>query len=303
MSEDAVGSALLRRYIGRRFQALRLRAGLTQEQVAAALQRSRSTVARLEDGDERVRFRDIDVREHLRLYEATEQDVEMLLALTAETRNGRRKSWWHDYTETALPQWLRLYVSLEDSAERIRNYQPELVPGLLQTRAYADHLHRALPGYLDDEDEIQRRIDVRMKRQTLLTRPRAPHLAVILNEAVLHRPVGGRTLMAEQLAHLLKASEQANISVRVLPYSVGLHGGMYGGSAFMMLEFPDDPVTGQPLEPPLVYVDYLTGAVYLTKPDAIHAHRIAWEDLDRRALDEPESRAAIANAMRVMTPD
>lgn len=302
MSEDAVGSALLRRYIGRRFQALRLRAGLTQEQVAAALQRSRSTVARLEDGDERVRFRDIDVKEHLRLYRASEQDVEMLLALTAETRNGRRKSWWHDYTQTALPNWFGLYVSLEDSAETIRNYQPELVPGLLQTRAYAEQVMRVPANYIDEE-EIQRRVSVRMERQSLLTRPRAPHLAVVLNEAVLHRPVGGRNLMAEQLAHLAKASEQSNVSVRIVPYSAGVHGGMSAAGGFAMLEFPDDPVTGQPLEPPLAYVDSLTGAMYLTKPDEVRAYQLAWEDLDRHALDQAASRAAILTVFEGLPRD
>jgi len=303
MSEDAVGSALLRRYIGRRFQALRVRAGLTQEQVAVALQRSRSTVARLEDGDERIRFRDSDVKATLELYRATEQDSEVLLAMTAETRNGRRKSWWHDYTATALPSWMRLYVSLEDSAETIREYEPELVPGLLQTRAYAEQVMSVPAGYTD-ADEAQRWVSTRMERQSLLTRPRAPHLKVVLTEAVLRPLVGGPELMAEQLAHLAKVSEQANVSVRVVPYSAGMHGGMSAASGgFLMLDFPADPVSGQPLEPPLAYTDSLTGALYLSKPDEVRAYQLVWDDLDRRALDESASRAAIAAAMEGLRRD
>jgi transcriptional regulator with XRE-family HTH domain len=302
MTEDAVGSALLRRYIGRRFQALRVRAGLTQEQAATALQRSRSTVARLEDGDERIRFRDSDVKAILELYRATDQDAERLLALTAETRNGRRKSWWHDYTETSLPPSLALYVALEDGAETIRRYEPELVPGLLQTPAYAREIIGSVPG-LFDEHEIQHRVDVRMQRQVLLARPRAPHLRVVLSEAVLHRLVGDRGLMTDQLRHLVDAGQRGNISVRIVPWSAGAHGGMAAASGgFSLLEFPADSITGQPLEPPLAYVDSLTGAMYLTKPDEVGAYQLAWEDVERAALDGAASRAAIITAMEGLSP-
>lgn len=299
---DMVGSALLRRYIGRRFTGMRLRAGLTQEQAATALQRSRATLARIEDGDDGVRFRDSDVKAMLELFDATPEEGEVLLALTAETRNGRRKSWWHDYTETALPEWFGLYVALEDGAETIREYQSELVPGLLQTRAYAAQVASVPTGYLD-EDEIERRVNVRLARQSVLTRPRAPHLNVILNEVVLDRPVGGHKVMAEQLAHLLEASKQANVSVRVLPTSAGVHGGMAASAAFILLDFPKDSHTGEPLEPPLTYVETLTGAMYLNKPDEVAAYRLAWDDLDRRALDERASQKAITAAMKGHTSD
>jgi len=296
---DMVGSALLRRYIGRRFTALRNRAGLTQDQAAEALQRGRATIGRIEDGDERVRFRDIDVKAMLDLYQAPPEDRELLLALTAETRNGRKKSWWHDYTDTELPEWFELYVLLEDSALTIRDYEPELIPGLLQTRAYAEHVMRTPAGYLDEE-EIQRRVTVRLERQSLLTRPRAPHLDVILNEAVLHRPVGGAEVMAEQLEHLLEVTQRANVSVRILPWSAGVHGGM-AASAFSMLDFPTDPHTGEPLEPPLAYVDTLTGAMYLNKPGEVSAYQLVWDDLGKRALDGTASRKLITTVLEGLT--
>jgi transcriptional regulator with XRE-family HTH domain len=291
-----VGSALIRRHIGRRFVALRAHAALTQEQAAEALQRARATLGRIEDGDERVRFRDIDVRAMLDLYEADPTDRDILLALTAETRNGRKKSWWHDYTETALPAWFGLYVSLEDSAQTISQYESELIPGLLQTRAYAEQINSMPAGYTD-ADEIQRRVNVRLERQSLLTRSRAPHLMAILNEAVLHRPVGGPTVMAEQLDHLIAATERANVSIRILPWSAGVHGGM-GASTFALLDFPADPRTGEPLEPSLVYADTLTGAMYLNKSDEVSAYRLVWADLEKRAVDEPESRKMISAALK-----
>lgn len=296
---DMVGSALLRRYIGRRFAALRHRAGLTQDQAADALQRGRATIGRIEDGDERVRFRDVDVKAMLDLYHASPEDGELLMALTAETRNGRKKSWWHDYTDTALPEWFELYVLLEDNAQTIREYEPELVPGLLQTRAYAEHVMSTPSDYLDEE-EIQRRVTVRLERQSLLTRPRAPHLDVILNEAVLHRLVGGAVVMAEQLKHLLEVTQRANVSVRILPWSAGVHGGM-AASAFAMLDFPTDPHSGEQLEPPLAYVDTLTGAMYLNKPGEVSAYQLVWDDLGKRALDAASSREMITNALEGLT--
>ena len=297
---DTVGSALLRRYIGRRLVSLRQKAGLTQEVAAQRLQRARATLGRMEEGDERVRFRDIEVNAILDLYGASDQDRKLLLALTAETRNGRRKSWWHDYTETALPEWFGLYVSLEDSAEAIRQYEPELVPGLLQTRDYAEQVTRVPAGYIEEE-EIQRRVGVRLERQSLLQRlrPPAPQLKVILNEAALRRPAGSQQIMAQQCAHLLDMSRRPNVSIQILPFAAGLHGGM--ASAFTLLDFPKDPRTNELLEPPLVYVDTLTGAMYLNKPDEVTAYELVWGDLVERALDEEASRKMINSVMEGLT--
>lgn len=296
---DMVGSALLRRHIARQLTALRAKAGFTQEEAARRLDRARATLGRIEDGDERVRFREVDVRAMLDLYNADPETRQMLLALTAETRNGNRKGWWHDYTETALPTWFGLYVSLEDSAQAIREYESELVPGLLQTRAYAEQVTRMPPDYVD-EPEVERRVSVRLQRQSLLTRPNAPHLSVILNEAVLHRPVGSPQVMAEQLRHLADISQRAGVSVRILPWAAGVHGGM-GASTFILLDFPSDPRTGEPLEPTLVYAETLTGAMYLQKPDEVSAHRLVWADLEHRALDEPTSRKMITTAAKGLT--
>lgn len=295
---DEMGSALLRRIIGRRLAGLRKARGLTHEQAAQAIQKGRSTIARIEEGRDGVRLRELDVRALLDLYGASAEDSTLLLALTGETWNGRKKSWWHDYTETTMPAFFGLYVSLEDSAERIKAYEVELVPGLLQTRAYAAQVHRVPEGYVD-EDESQRRVEVRMARQSLLTRPRAPRLEVILNEAALQRMVGigGHGVAAEQAQRLIDASQQANISIRVVPFAHGLHGGMAASTPFTLLDFPRDPHSGEELEPTLAYVDTLTGALYLQKPNEVSAYMLTWEDLDRGALNEDDSRKKVLSLL------
>lgn len=297
MSEIVLGATVIRRQIGRRFGKLRRSAGLTFDQVAKALDRGRSTIQRIEDGDERVRFRELDVRAMLDLYRASEEDVELLLALTAETRNGKQpRGWWHSYTSTALPDWFQLYVALEDSAETIHRYESELVDGLLQTREYAEELFRIGQGNPDDRAEIERLTTVRLERQSLLTRPRAPHVKLVFNESVIRRPIGGADVMVRQLHHVLTVSQQPNVSVRIVPFGVGAHGGAVAGP-FSILDFPDDHRTGEPIEPTLAYVDTLTGAIYLNAPAEVDAYRGVWRDLATRALDEASSSQLIREAM------
>jgi len=294
----SIGTTLLRRHIGRWLTVLRESAGISQDAAAQALQRGSSTIWRIEAGDSRIRFRDVDVDAMCTLYRVSPETRHRLLTMTRETREAPRRAWWHDYTESALPAWFGLYVSLEDSAAMIRQYEQEAVPGLLQTRAYAEAITRMPEGVISDE-EIERRVSVRLERQALLSAPRPPHLRVILNEAVLRRPVGGVDVMVEQLQHMLDVTARFSVSVRVLPYSTGAHSGM--NSAFSMLTFPNAPLSRDPVEPPIAYVDTLTGALYLNKPDEIRAYETVWADLDRRALDEASSREMIKEALEAFS--
>ncbi|MDG4765918.1 helix-turn-helix transcriptional regulator [Solwaraspora sp. WMMD406] len=296
----SIGTTLLRRHIGRWLTVLRESAGISQDAAARALQRGSSTIWRIEAGDERVRFRDIDVTAMCDLYQVSPETRARLLDLTRETRDAPKKAWWHDYTSSALPAWFGLYVSLEDSADTIRQYESELVPGLLQTRRYAEAVNRVLLGYVTEED-IDRRVTVRMERQALLRAPRPPHLRVILNEAVLRRQVGGREAMAEQLRHLLDVIQRYSVSIRILPYSAGVHGGMT--ATFTILNFPNAPLSRDPVEPPLAYVDTLTGALYLNKADEIRAYEMVWSDMESRVLDEESSRHMISDALEALAGD
>ncbi|MFY1699923.1 DUF5753 domain-containing protein [Solwaraspora sp. WMMA2101] len=213
------------------------------------------------------------------------------------TRDAPKRAWWHDYTESALPAWFGLYVSLEDSADTIRQYEPESVPGLLQVRSYAEAVTRLPVGLLTDE-QVARRVKVRLERQGLLASPRPPHLRVMLNEAVLYRVVGGTDVMTEQLRHLIDVTDRHSVSIRVVPYTVGAHGGM--NSAFSFLTFPNAPLSPDPVEPPLIYVDTLTGSLYLNKADEVRAYELVWKDLESRALDESASRDCIRHALEAI---
>ncbi|WP_196231104.1 helix-turn-helix domain-containing protein [Salinispora arenicola] len=278
---------MLRRQLGRKLEALRKAAGLTMEQAAEELDRARATLYRIESGAENVRFRASDVKEMLRLYSASEEDTGLVLAMAAATREN--KNWWHDYIGSGLPRWFQLYIGLEAAATKIRKYQPELIPGLLQTRDYAEQVFQMPGGSIDaaDNNERERAIQLRIERQALLTRFAAPQLSVILNEAVLRRPVGSASIMIEQLHQILKATELPNVTIRVLDFSAGLHAGAMSG-AFSIMEFPEDS-NGRAVEPPVAYLEAATGAIYLDKPHETGAYNSIWADMADRALNESRS--------------
>lgn len=291
MSQAVAGSTMLRRQLGRKLEALRKAAGLTMEQAAEQLDRARATLYRIENGAENVRFRAADVREMLTLYNASDESAELVLAMAAATREN--KNWWHDYIGSGLPRWFQLYIGLEAAASSIRKYQPELVPGLFQTRAYAEQVFQMPGGSIDagDRDEQQRALQLRVERQGLLTRFAAPQLSVVMNEAVLRRPVGSATIMVEQLHQILKAAELPNVTVHVLEFSAGLHAGAMTG-AFSIMDFPLDG-DGKEVEPPVTYLEAATGAVYLDKPHEISAYNSIWANMTDRALNESQSKSLI----------
>ncbi|MEV6774403.1 helix-turn-helix transcriptional regulator [Nocardia sp. NPDC051030] len=291
----SVPTTLLRRRIGRAFKLLREQAGKTLDDAAEDLDRGRATIGRIEQGAETVRFREADVRAMLDLYKAPDELRQQLLALTAETRNGN-KPWWHDYTKTALPEHMRLFIAMENAAEFIRKYEQEVIPGLLQTRRYAETVLDTPRGYATEE-EAAMRVQLRMDRQSVLSKPRAPRLEAILSEAAIRRTVGGPEIMAEQIEHLLTASQQNNISIRVMPFDVGIHGGAVAG-AFSLMDFPPDLEGDVPIEDPLVYADTITGALYLDKPDEVAAYRQVWQDMVERALTDDQTRELLHTVLK-----
>nr|WP_176737944.1 helix-turn-helix transcriptional regulator [Micromonospora inyonensis] len=282
---------MLRRQIGRKFEALRKSAGLTMEQAAERLDRARATLHRIESGAESVRFRKPDVEQMLRLYHASPEDAEVLLAMTAATREN--KNWWHDYIGSGLPRWFQLYVGLEASAASIRQYEAELIPGLLQTRAYAEQVFRLPGGFGNHQDraEHERALEARAQRQRLLTRFAPPQLDLMINEAVLRRVAGSPAIMNEQLRQIIKAAELPNVTLRIVPFSAGLHAGAMSG-AFSILDFPRDS-NGEALEPTITYLEAPTGAVYLDKPHETEVYNAIWSEMAGCALDEQESRDLI----------
>jgi len=288
MAEVQAGSTVPRRQLGRYLRDLRNEAGLTVRAAARQLERSEPTLWRMENG--LTSMRSIEVEAMCRLYGAGEDITKALVALAKETK---ARGWWQAYGDV-VPEWFDLYVGLEAAASRISWYESELVPGLCQTEDYARALIR-LDHQDAADDEIDRYVQLRMGRQAILRRPiDPPVLQVALRESILRCPVGGSPVMAAQLRGLVQASELPNVSLRVVPFAAGLHPGMMSGP-FEVLRFP---VNGGGLEsePPTVYADIYTGAIYLDKKHEVECYDRAFGDIWEIALGEGESRDLIRQA-------
>jgi len=291
MSDNgASGSTVPRRRLGRYLRDLRGEARLTVKAAANALEWSEAKIWRIETGQ--TSMRSLDVEQMCRVYGAPAEFTEALMALAKETKG---RGWWHAYGDV-IPEGFDLYIGLEESASQLCWYSSELVPGLLQTEAYARTLIRADNVGVSD-DEIERRVHVRIARQALLTRVTAtPTIEVMLNEAVLCRPVGGTAVMADQLEKLAEVADYPNVSIGVIPFRAGLHHGLMSGP-FVILRFPTNG-DGREGEPPTVYVDGFTGALYLDKPNEIKRYDGAFHAIRDVALDDQESKRRILLAAR-----
>ncbi|MCX5070688.1 helix-turn-helix domain-containing protein [Micromonospora lupini] len=289
---DDPGSTVPRRQLGRYLRELRENAYVTVTAAARELEWSAPRIWRYETGQ--VSMHPNDVAAMCRVYGASPETIETMRALARETK---AHGWWHSYGE-AIKDWFKLYVGLEAAATRIRHYEANLVPGLLQTVEYMAELIATDQPQMG-EQQRQAKVDVRLRRQRLLARavPRAPRLDVILSEAVLRRPLRDRAAMARQLESLLVSSRQHNISIRVLPFDAGLVRWAQSGT-FTMLDFPSD--VREP-EPTTIYMDGPCGAVYLDKTHEIEIYEDAWRSLGERALSADESRELIAAMAKEMT--
>ncbi|WP_433112516.1 helix-turn-helix domain-containing protein [Micromonospora sp. CA-246542] len=293
---DDIGSTVPRRQLGRLLRQFRNEAGVTLDAAAEALEYSRQKIWRLECGQGSVRV--LDVKAMCELYGVSPEMTEAMRGLAVETKS---KGWWHAYGD-AVPNWFELYVGLESAASRLRGFDESLIPGILQTKGYADALFRR--GRILSDEERERAVQVRLQRQALLLRrlPPAPRLESVLSEAVLRRAVGDPSVMTAQLDLLLKVSELPNVSIRVLPLAVGPQPGAVAGT-FMLLDFPPTKGGRAAPEPSVVYSESLTGALYLDKPDELAAYERVWEGLDAMALDEAESKDMIKRISGEMRHD
>jgi transcriptional regulator with XRE-family HTH domain len=273
-----------RRRLASELRALREVAHLTCEEVAEHLECSASKISRVETG--RVSVSPRDVRDMLSLYGVDPQRLDSLVQLA---RESRQKGWWHAYSDTIQPRFAT-YVGLEDAASEIRTYEVNLVPGLLQTEDYARSVISAgnLTGSLED---VERRVALRMARQPMLLSGRnPPQLWAVLDEAVLHRTVGGPGLMRLQLDHLVEVASRPNVAVQVIPYSAGAHPGM--GKPFVILSFPERA------DPDVVYLEDLTSTLYLEDVDEVDRYNVLFNHLRATALSFEESAALMTSVAK-----
>jgi transcriptional regulator with XRE-family HTH domain len=259
------GSTVRRILLGSQLRRLREGRGVSRQEAGYVIRASESKISRMELG--RVSFKERDVADLLTMYGvADESEREALLRLA---REANAPGWWHRYGDV-LPNWFQTYVGLEEAASLIRTYELQFVPGLLQSEAYAREVIRL--GNADaPSHEIDQRVELRMQRQQRLTAPTAPRLWAILDEAALRRPIGGPEVMRGQVEHLINVSKMSNVTVQVMPFKFGGHAAE--GGAFSILRFPEPDL------PDVVYVETLTGALYLDKHDDVDVYMQAMERL------------------------
>lgn len=283
---ETTGSTVPRRQLGRYLRDLRNRQKITVKTAAEALEWSETKIWRVETGQ--TSLRSLDVEQMCRIYAAPPDMTEALMGLAKETK---AKGWWHAYGDV-IPENFDLYLGLEEASAQLAWYEPELVPGLLQTEGYARTVISADKPDVDPE-EIDRRVQLRIERQALIRRRTAPlKLRAVLNESILRRPVGGRDVMAAQLDALAEAAELPNVRLRVVPFSAGLHHGLMSGP-FEVLRFPRNG-DGQDSEPPTVYVDGYTGDLYLDKAAEVERYADAFEHIWAAAASEAATTRLIA---------
>jgi transcriptional regulator with XRE-family HTH domain len=250
-SNQQGGPTVLRIVLGAQLRRWREAAGITREAAGDAIRASHAKISRLELG--RVGFKERDLVDLLTLYGIT--DVLVREEFLDLARRANARGWWQHHGQVR-PSWFEMYLGLEQAANVIRTYQVQFVPGLLQCEDYARNVitvgHQA-----DAAEEIDRRVQLRMARQKMLTEPGAPQLWAVIDEAALSRPYGPPHVMRAQLDHVLEMAELPNVTVQVLPFLLGGHAA--AGGAFTILRF------AEPDLPDIVYLEHLNSAVYLDK--------------------------------------
>jgi transcriptional regulator with XRE-family HTH domain len=267
---------LRRRKLAAEMRRLREAAGMTIDDAARRAEVSKSTLSRVENA--LVTPRLPALRAILTVYGVDEEATDLLVQLA---REANQRGWWHQYSDVT-PEWFEVYVGLEDAAKELRIYEPLFVHGLLQTEAYAHAVirseHVAQPAPV-----IERRVAMRMDRQSRIPPDNRPLLWVVLDEAVLHREVGGRKIMRDQLDHLLEISEMPRTTLLVLPWTAGSYPSM--GSAFTIMSFQSDP--------DVVFLENRVSALYLEDSERVGSFTLTFDHLRATAESADKTRDLI----------
>lgn len=273
---DLLQQPVRRRALRSSLKRLRKAAGLSVGQAGALIGRSGPTISRMESGETET-IRVPDVRTLCEGYGASPDETARLITLAAENKGAR--SWWQEFG--GAEPWFENLLALEGEASSLSWWQPALVPGLLQTEAYAREVT------IGDAQDIDRRVRLRLARQTILDRTDPPDLSVVLDEAVLNRAIGGAAVMRGQLEHLAESMDRPNVTVHLLPLSAGTHAALVGGP-FLVMRFPD------PSDPGVAYLEGHAGATYVEEPKEIERFAGILDELRACSLPPEATRARIA---------
>ncbi len=250
-------ATLSRLMLGKALRRLREAADISREAAGKAIRGSDSKISRLELG--RTGFKARDVADLCTLYGVTDDAERATLLDLAQAANSAE--WWHAYRDV-IPAWFEPYLGLEQAAAVIRSYEPLFIPGLLQTPAYASAVIRSGHGPL--EPDLERRVELRMRRQRILRGPRPAHLWAVIDEGALRRPVGGQGVMAAQLRHLLDLCDMSHLTLQVQSFR---QGGCAAEGAFTLLRPPD------PELPDVAYLEHLGAGLYPDRPADLDYYR------------------------------
>ena len=270
-----------RRRLSIELKKLRVESALTCAQVGEALDWSGSKVNRMETGSGRVQPSDIDAL--CRFYDTSDELREFLKSLA---REAKTRGWWQVHG-AGVPEWFNIYIGLEQDASTLRQYQCEVLPGLMQTSSYTRELHSA--GAHISAENIDRAVRVRLERQAMLTRSDGPEAWFIVNEGALRNVIGDREVMREQLERVLDSAALPNVTLQVLPFDSGTYP-LTG--PFTMLGFP------APEDPDLVYRDGITDAVYLEGEHHVREYTRAFDGLRAAALSPQRSAQLIGSVVK-----
>lgn len=263
---------------------LRQEAGVKMDEAAQRIDGDKPKISRIENG--RIHVRRLEIEALLDLYGVT--DERTVQALVTMARQSRRKGWWQQHSANLDPHFEER-LDLEDDAVRIHTFQPLLVPGLLQTREYAEAVNRSA-GKSVPESEVERWVSLRMERQNIFARETPPQYVCVLDEAVLHREIGGPGTLRDQLQRLVEVNSPPELSIQVIPFGQGWHAGLAG--PFSIHSYPD------PLDLDVVTVDYLDGTVYLEEDASVEKYRRAFDQVRASALPSRQSMELISQLAR-----
>ncbi|MER6214578.1 helix-turn-helix domain-containing protein [Streptomyces sp. NPDC048387] len=282
-----VNPTVRRRRLGMELRKLREDKGMTAEQVAERLLVSQSKISRLENGRRSISQR--DVRDLCEVYEV--EDPRLVDSLMQMAKDSRQQGWWHAFGDIPYS----VYIGLETDAASLRTYEPQMVPGLLQTPEYAQAL---ISGALPETapGDVEKRVQVRMHRQKRLSETDNNNAEVgplrlwaVIDEAVLRRHVGDPALMIRQLQFLIEQSQQPYITVQVMPFTMGAHPGVNG--QYAILEFPDAS------DSTVVYIEGVTSDLYLEKANDVQKYSVMYEHLRAQALNVDQTRQFISEVI------
>jgi hypothetical protein len=278
-----MGAKAMARVLGTYLRAMRESCGLTPASAGAHIRAHASKISRMETAHVALKVRDVvDLLDFYGVDEAERAQIAVLVQRSAQP------DWWQPYGEV-VPEWLQQLIGLERDAHVIRTYETQFVPGLLQTPAYAQAV--VLSGHrLAPPEEVERRVELRLERQRRMWEPGAPVLWALIDEGVLHRPVGGPLVMRDQLTHLLHVLKQPGVRLQIASYAASAQA--TPGAAVTYLRF------AQGFLPDVVYLEHMTSAVYLDRLEDLDRYRAALDELSALAATPAASRVLLEKALQ-----